>query len=61
MEVSGEVAEVGAEARGFAVGDRVMCSAGSAWAEYAVADWGRTVKIPDNNMSYETAATLPVR
>jgi NADPH:quinone reductase len=60
MEVSGEIAEVGAEVKGFEVGDRVMCSGGSAWAEYAVADWGRTVKIPDSNMSYEKAATLPI-
>jgi NADPH:quinone reductase len=60
MEISGEIAEVGADVQGFAVGDRVMSSGGAAWAEYAVADWGRTVKIPDNNMSYETAATLPV-
>jgi NADPH:quinone reductase len=60
MEISGDVAEIGADVRGFMVGDRVMASGGAAWAEYAVADWGRTVKIPDNNMSYETAATLPV-
>ena len=60
METSGEIAEVGADVEGFAVGDRVMCSGGSAWAEYAVADWGRTVKIPDSNMSYEKAATLPI-
>ena len=60
MEISGEVAELGANVQGFAVGDRVMASGGAAWAEYAVADWGRTIKIPDNNMSYETAATLPV-
>lgn len=60
MEVSGEIAEVGSEVSGLAVGDRVMCSTASAWAEYAVADYGRTVKIPDTNMSYEKAATLPV-
>jgi NADPH:quinone reductase len=60
METSGEIAEVGADVRGFEVGDRVMCSGGAAWAEYAVADWGRTVKIPDTNMSYEKAASLPV-
>ncbi|MDA0340825.1 MAG: zinc-binding dehydrogenase [Proteobacteria bacterium] len=60
MEFSGEIAEVGAEVQGLAVGDRVMCSGGAGWAEYAVADWGRTVKIPDSNMSYEKAATLPV-
>lgn len=60
MESSGEVAGMGADVQGFAVGDRVMASGGAAWAEYAVADCGRTVKIPDNNMNYETAATLPV-
>ncbi|MDA9975601.1 zinc-binding dehydrogenase [Alphaproteobacteria bacterium] len=60
MEISGEVAELGVNVQGFAVGDRVMASGGAAWAEYAVADWGRTVKIPDNNMSFDTAATLPV-
>jgi len=43
-----------------AIGDRVMCSGASGWAEYAVADWGRTTKIPDANVSFEQAATLPI-
>jgi NADPH2:quinone reductase len=59
MEFAGEVVEVGAEAQGVAVGDRVMCTGASGWAEYALADWGRTAKLPDNNMSFEAAATLP--
>jgi len=60
LEWSGEVVEVGSEAQGLEVGDRVMCSGGSGWAEYAVADWARAAKIPANNMTYEQAATLPV-
>ena len=60
MEFSGEVVDVGADVEGHAVGDRVMCSGAAAWSDYAVADWGRTARIPDSNMSFETAATLPV-
>ncbi len=60
LEWSGEVVEVGAEVKGLKPGDRVMCSGGSGHAEYALSDWGRTSKIPANNMSFEQAATLPV-
>jgi NADPH2:quinone reductase len=60
MEFAGEVVEVGAEAQDVAIGDRVMCSGASGWADYAVADWGRTTKIPDANVSFEQAATLPI-
>ena len=60
LEWSGEVAEIGAEVRGVKPGDRVMCSGGGGYAEYAVCDWGRVSAIPANNMSYEQAATLPV-
>jgi len=60
MEFAGEVAAVGAEAKGFKPGDRVMCSGAGGWAEYAVTDWGRAARVPDSNMSYEQAATLPV-
>ncbi len=38
MEFAGEVAEVGSEVRGIKPGDRVMCSGGGGFAEYAVAD-----------------------
>ena len=37
-----------------------MCSGAAAYAEYAVADFGRTAKIPANNMTFPQAATLPV-
>ena len=60
LEYAGEVAAVGAEVRHVKPGDRVMCSGMGGWAEYAVADWGRALPIPANNMSWMQAATLPV-
>ena len=60
LEFAGEVAEIGSEVRGIEAGDRVMCSGAAAYAEYAVADFGRTHLIPANNMSFPQAATLPV-
>lgn len=60
LEWSGEVAEVGASAKGFAPGDRVMGSGAAAYAEYAVTDWGRVSRLPAEDMSFEQAATLPI-
>ena len=61
MEGAGEVAEVGADAKGVKVGDRVMGSGGGAFAELRLADHGRAVPDPGQaNMSFEQAATLPV-
>ena len=60
LEWSGEIAEVGADVKGLAVGDRVMCAGSGGYAEYAVCDWGRCFKIPANNMTFPQAATLPV-
>ena len=60
IECSGEVVECGAEVKGVKPGDRVMCAGQAGYAEYAVADWGRTTPIPANNMSWEQAATYPV-
>lgn len=60
MEWAGEVVEVGAKARGIKVGDRVMCSGSGGYAEYAVSDWGRTIALPSEAMSYEQAVTLPI-
>ena len=60
IEYSGEVVECGAEVKGLKPGDRVMCVGQSGYAEYAVADYGRTTRIPANNMSWEQAATYPV-
>ena len=60
MEWAGEVEAVGADVSNVAVGDRVMCTGTAGYAEYAVSDYGRTMKIPGNNMSYEQAATMPI-
>jgi NADPH2:quinone reductase len=60
MEWAGEIVELGAQASGLRVGDRVMGSGAGAYAEYAVADWGRVTPIPSASMSFEQAATLPV-
>jgi NADPH2:quinone reductase len=59
MEFAGDVVEVGAEVSAVKPGDRVMCSGAGAFAEYAVADWGRATPIPAN-MRFDQAATLPV-
>jgi NADPH2:quinone reductase len=59
MEWAGEVVETGADARGFKAGDRVMCSGLGGYAEYAVADAGRTLPMP-SGLSFEQAGTLPL-
>jgi NADPH:quinone reductase len=61
MEWAGEVAELGPEAKGVKVGDRIMGSGAAAFAEYTLADHGRLFQIPPGaNMSFEEGATLPV-
>ncbi|MGY4235555.1 NADPH2:quinone reductase [Bradyrhizobium sp. USDA 4449] len=59
MEWAGEVAELGADAKGLEVGDRIMGSGGAAFAEYTLADHGRLFRLP-SDMTFEEAATLPV-
>jgi len=59
MEWAGEVAEVGPDAKGIKLGDKVMGSGGAAFAEYTLADHGRLFRTP-SNMNFEEAATLPV-
>lgn len=60
MEFAGEVAAIGAGVSHVKPGDRVMCSGAAAYAEYAVADKGRTNLLPSTAMSFDEAATLPV-
>ncbi len=60
MEWAGDVLAVGANVTEVAPGQRVMCAGSGGWAEQAVADRGRVSPIPDRNMSYAEAATLPV-
>ena len=57
MEWAGEVVELGPDAKGFKVGDRVMGSGPGGYAEYAVTDYGRMFPIPAS-MDYEQAASL---
>jgi NADPH2:quinone reductase len=59
MEWAGEIAELGPDAKGVRLGDRVMGSGGAAFAEYAATDHGRLFHIPAG-MSFEEACTLPV-
>ena len=60
LDFAGEVAEVGSAVTGVKPGDRVTCSGAGGYAEYAVADIGRVLPVPDRNLSWEQAATLPV-
>ena len=60
IEFVGEVVAVGEKVSNAKPGDRVMCSGTSGWGEYAVADWGRTIPMPANNMTWAQASTLPV-
>jgi NADPH:quinone reductase len=59
MEWAGEIAEVGPDARGVRIGDKVMGSGTAAFAEYTLADYGRLFRTP-SNMNFEEAATLPI-
>jgi NADPH2:quinone reductase len=59
MEWAGEVAELGPDAKGVKIGDKIMGSGGAAFAEYTLADHGRLFLAP-SNMNFEESATLPV-
>ena len=59
MEWAGEVAELGPDAKGVKVGDKIMGSGGAAFAEYTLADHGRLFRAP-SNMNFDEAATLPI-
>lgn len=59
MEWAGEVAELGPQAKGVSVGDKIMGSGAGAFAEYTLSDHGRLFRTP-SNMNFEEAATLPV-
>ncbi|MFN5573511.1 MAG: zinc-binding alcohol dehydrogenase family protein [Bradyrhizobium sp.] len=59
MDWAGEVAELGPDAKGLKVGDKVMGSGAAAFAEYTLADHGRLFHAP-SNMNFDEAATLPI-
>jgi NADPH:quinone reductase len=58
-EWAGTVAEIGADVRGLRVGDRVMCSGGGGFAEYAITTPGRIYPLPDG-IDFVAGAGLPV-
>jgi len=60
LDFAGEVVAIGPGVHGVTVGDRVTASGAGGYAEYAVADMGRVQKVPDRNLSWEEAATLPI-
>lgn len=61
IECAGEVVEVGEGVPAHITrGMRVASGGAGSYAEYAVADWGRVVPVPEANMGWEKAATLPV-
>jgi len=57
MEWAGEVVEVGPEAGDWRVGDRAMCTGAGAYAEYAVTDGGRAIRMPAA-LPYDEATVL---
>jgi NADPH2:quinone reductase len=59
MEWAGTVEDVGRDVADFALGDRVMCSGSGGYAEYAVTDSGRTLKLPEG-FDLAEAAVLPL-
>ena len=61
LEFAGDVVECGAEVPShIKPGMRVMAKGNGSYAEYALADHGTVASVPDSNMSWEQAATLPV-
>jgi NADPH2:quinone reductase len=60
MEWAGTIAETGEGVEGFARGDKVLCSGSGGYAEFAVCDARRAMPFPDDEMSFEEAAVLPL-
>lgn len=59
LEVSGIIADIGEGVEGVQVGDRVMALvAGAGYAEFAVADAGSCIRLPEE-LAFEVAACLP--
>ncbi len=58
-ECAGEVVAAGAQAAGFAPGDRVMGRCAGAFAEYALMEVAEAIALPAN-LSWEQAASIPL-
>jgi NADPH2:quinone reductase len=59
LEATGEVAEVGKDASGFEIGDRVMSMCPGGFAEFAAVDHRLVMPVPAR-LSWEEAASIPV-
>ena len=59
MEGAGEVVKVGAEAKGFRPGERVMGRCAGAFSEYALMDGREAMPIPAG-LTWEEAASIPL-
>src|SRR6202790_1307929 len=59
IEWAGEIAEIGPDAKGVKIGDKVMGSGAAAFAEYTLADHSRLFRAP-SNMNFEEAAPPPI-
>ncbi|SHI01086.1 zinc-binding dehydrogenase [Marivita hallyeonensis] len=59
LEMAGEVIGMGAQVRGFSVGDRVMAMAAKTYAEECLVDYRLVMRVPEN-LSWEEAAATPV-
>ena len=58
IEFAGEIVEVGEDATGWHVGDRVMARGFGGYAEYALASCTTLIRIPDH-MDFAEAAAIP--
>ena len=59
MEGAGEIVKLGADVRGFGIGDKVMGRCAGAFAEYAVMDTREAMTMP-TYLSWEEAASIPL-
>ncbi|HTH97531.1 MAG TPA: zinc-binding dehydrogenase [Stellaceae bacterium] len=59
LEWSGVVEAVGSEVTGVEIGQRVMCTGGGAYADFAVTDVTQALPIPEG-LTFEVAASLPI-
>jgi NADPH2:quinone reductase len=60
MEWAGAVTVIGDAVTRFKPGEFVVCSGSGGYAEYAVADMGRTISIDRTRLTIEQAAALPL-
>ncbi|MBP0590450.1 zinc-binding dehydrogenase [Paraburkholderia sp. LEh10] len=60
MEWAGDVVQTGKDVHTFQIGDSVMCSGAGGYAEFAVAEARRTIRLADGAPTFEEAAALPL-